>query len=716
MIRKAIDILGPDGTPLSRGEGARSAPIAKSMLGVVNSYQLSLQQLRLPALQRAADPFSNHPWVFIAAMAVATTASQAPFTVMQEQTPARQVRAGARRSAMRRYSQVSVSKRMRLKSAEEVYDHPVAERLAEPNTIMDGAQLFHYTYLWMALRNEIFWVKGHPGDEDGGEHLWPVPPDYMRPIQTTNGRGELLGWELSPPPWMPLADRKRIVPLSLDQVIHFKVCHPLDPLRGVPRVTPIAGAVETDILAQQHLSAMLRNRAVPKGIMTYKYGLEKEEEEEFKQKWLEQFEGTQNEGKTAFLQGGWEYKTVAATAVDMGLKEQGVANREVVLGSIGAPGSVVGLTNDLNYATQLGQDANFWDKTVIPLMRTVERTLDHALFYEETDDVFGIHDLRDVEALRAGQKDKIAMAAQLASSTLRVPPRVAFEVVHLEVPEYETDDVSPDALELAQPQELPQVTTSLSVGKARRSRNRGQRVAAMFNKMQGSMEDRAARAYSKWIGIVREMADASMARLSRKALGLELVLPDLDEASDELVNLMHGVSEEGVQSAYELTAENVGIPTFDLDDELVVDYLDKREKRMREFAKGGVSKLVRQALEAGAADGESLAQLRARLARVFRLTSSAPKVRTWARTESAGMLNGLRDRMFEAQEVDKHSWSDSGDEHTRADHVRFREAGVKKRGFNYMTVVGKEGVLLYAGYEDGPVGQIVNCRCTNLAE
>jgi len=60
----------------------------------------------------------------------------------------------------------------------------------------------------------------------------------------------------------------------------------------------------------------------------------------------------------------------------------------------------------------------------------------------EPENILGIHDLRNVAALRNGMIEKAAVAERLTGPNLRLPPRIAFEVVGLEVPEYPDDNVS----------------------------------------------------------------------------------------------------------------------------------------------------------------------------------------------------------------------------------------------------------------------------------
>src|SRR5205085_3512270 len=111
----------------------------------------------------------------------------------------------------------------------------------------------------------------------------------------------------------------------------------------------------------------------------------------------------------------------------------------------------------------------------------------------------------------------------------------------------------------------------------------------------------------------------------------------------------------------------------------------------------------------GAEGGEDLGQLRGRVARVFDVAASSSKALTVARTESSNFMNDVREAMFDKQGFERRDWVTAGDEHVRADHVTFGEAGPMPAGFNYMELVGGgDGSLTYPGDPEGPADQVIN--------
>jgi HK97 family phage portal protein len=730
MVDRLSTILDANARPFSlperNGNGrARPRISEKDLLGYLNSYLDSLASIQLPAITRARDPFRNHAWVFAAAVLIASVASQAPFLVFHERgTPdGRRYRAGKRRTAILRRHRLPALFRQR--GAEPDFDHPISQLLNQPNPYQRGNQLIQTTHLWMALRGEAFWVLER-GPNGLPVRIWPISPDCFEPILTGVSRGELIGWWYLPPEFVPEAASSRRIRLDLDDVIQFKRANPRTLVRGQSRLDAVAESVLADLKIRSSESRLLDRQAVPKGVIESDAYVKKEEREAFLQEWQEQFGGSDNQGGTAFLPAGFVFKPLSLSPKDMQHLQQLKWDREEILAVMGVPQSVLGITDFVNYATQLGQDKNLWDKTILPMFRDEETTLEWSpLFAPETDDTFGMFELKDIEALRAGVDEKIKMADQLAGERLHCPPRVAYQVVGLEVPEYEGDEVClvgslATPLDVALSSELPEEedppedppepveppAEAASRAKAPKRRRTWKEFVKVQSKLEGSMR----RAYRAWIDRVQK---ETLRRFDRetKQLDLEAVLPDPAAIREQLKGVARPVYSRSLQQAYALTLEEIGIPTFEIDDERLMAFFDVRERRFLSTTPERLLKNLRNQLTEGLRLSETVQELRVRVARVFEISASSAKALAVARTETAGFVNGARDVMFRAQGFGKHEWVSAGDENVRDSHVTYGAAGPQDIGFNFMTLTGGGGVLRHPGDVEAPVGETVNCRC-----
>jgi len=760
-VRSLSTILDSTGRPFEKADQRVRAKMMGDMFGSVGDYLQALGMSRLPANVKARSPFESHVWVFAAGMAVAVSASQAPLLAFKETEKQREqrsrqagvhwkgARAGINRRAQLRHCSQSTVKRLMSKAAEPFYEHPVMNLLGgRANPLQSGHQLMQTTHLWMAVRGECFWVKtmfdgSSPIGGEVPDQLWCLGPDMFKPIhEYGNGRGDLIGWEVSLPKYMQTT-QYGTVKLPITDVIQFKLPNPSNPIRGMSRLTAAAMGIESDLLARHHTKNLLENGAVPKGIVMHDDYMDKVQEKEFTTRWEETYGGANKAGKMALLTGGFRYLPIQLGADELRLLEATEWQMGEVLACIGVPKTVLGVTDAVPYAVQQGQDFNFWDKNLLPLMRLEEAAIDDGLFGTETDDVFPMHDVRGIEALRAGLDSKITLADKMCSQYLHAPPTVAYAVVGLEVEEYAGNDtalvssvLSTTASVLAaasepipSPEEKPAEAAAFhsSALRLRQLKAKAAARAAQFIKVQAPIESRYRRAYRQWLASERvdilkafDSAAKGQKALVAKTIDLGLILPQLKAVQAKLKTNIAPSQVGALEIAFEFTSEDLGgIVNFELDDPRIVRYMQARTQHAVGATTAAPQRLLenlRQSVLEGINSGETVQQLRQRISSTFDIAESSPKTLQWARTESAGFMNGARDAMFDAAEVSTEVWSNSGDEVVRPDHVAFAVAGDQSRGFNYLEVVGKSGgILAHPGDMRCTLpAQIVNCRCLKV--
>ena len=465
--------------------------------------------------------------------------------------------------------------------------------------------------------------------------------------------------------------------------------------------------------------------------------------------------------------------------------EQKKSNRTETLAAMATPDSVLGVSEAQTYATQLGQDKNFWDKNLIPLMRLIEAALDRsALFFEEGDDVVGLFDLSQVEALRAGLMEKIQSAQGLCATNLHMPPTTAYSVVGLEIDSYVGDDVclvpmnlikvedaiedtdllptpvpevpgveepedteEPESIddEVPEGDEHPDGTTGVPDGLPEPGGGDGapgqSRSAAIHSSkmrkaskakthrqfliLETRMERTHRTRYRQWIRSEKSKTlsrfatvvdPRSLAEARRKGkLDMRIILPGFKEMQANLTTLVRPLYPAITESIFEFSLAELGIPTFSIDDEAIASYWNDRMTSFTSTTPKTVMVNLQKTLSEGIQAGESLDALKARIASVYDLSANAKKVLQVARTETAGLMNGVRRQMFTLQEFTRTEWSNSQDERVRPDHKLFGSSGPQSTDFNYMALVGGTGgTLEYPGDTRAPASQVINCRCIEV--
>lgn len=737
-----------NGTALGNGITPQES---KMLLGNISSYFEGLANTKRPAEFRARDPLANHPWVFAAAAAIARTAGQAPFTVFRRtREKTSRVRCGRFRRSLKDYTNGlnGIQRSWKLLNSKEMsveIDHPISSLLDNPNPYQQGSQLIQLTLLWLSIRGECFWVMT---DEDGipqaplnakslPTRLWPVGPDAFTPIRENGLSGEVVGWVFEPPNWMPgVKAVQHKIPLDLSEVVQFKTPNPSDPTRGLSPITAVAQGIQTDLKAKTYNERILDNQGKPTGVLSTEQMLTKEERDEILGYWKDRHEGPENAARVAMLFGGLKWTQIALSPQDLEFLATFEWDREEILAVIGTPPSVIGLPNKLNYATQLGQDRNFWDKTVLPYDRLIETTIDKALFFPFPDDIFGMFNLNNVEAMRLGIAEKINMADKMCGQNLHTPPSVAYKVIGLEVPEYSGSDTSlvgvlATPLEFAlEPEPEPLVIPAPAPAKgvfdllqkegpkAKVSDADAVKRQQQYRKLAIKLELKYIKSYRSWVNAeqtstLKRFDSAAAKSRQTKAFDLGFVLGNLFKIRQSLKSKVTAISFATADATH--VFDLFDIPTFELNQEILNTAVKNRLKIVIATVPKTLRDKLRKELEKGLLTGESFDSLRRKVVKAFGDAKATAHATTIARTEVGGIMSEVRHNEFVEAGIKKTKWSDSGDEHVREDHNIFTSSGVHKIGFNYASLVGDSGTLAYPLDSRGSAKQVIACRCAEIA-
>ncbi|PHR91978.1 MAG: hypothetical protein COA69_09440 [Robiginitomaculum sp.] len=721
---------------------AQLHPTAMVKSGGGDGFIRSLGLLDSSPRLRAQNPMENHTWVFAAVMARARNIGQTPFFLWNETESATRKRArvsknfvpkrGRKRMAIQRHLTKSVNpgrfKGFKMKELETNLDHPLSLLFHRPNPFLSQSALFQITEMWMGLRGECIWVllnsAGQVGSGSAPEEIWPMSPELFEP-RLEGGR--MIGWWFKPDARSPLGGAGARIPLGLNEVVQFKYPNPKDPYRGISPLSAAANGIDLDMLIEEYNRRIVMNGAEPGGILTFDGDMDPDEQKFALEKWNQRHEGGHNQKRTAILKGGWNYQQLALSPKDLEYAESKRWNRDGVLAILGTPKSIVGITDDLNYATQKGQDKNFWDKTLLPDVRLIEDTIDSTIMFEEPDDIVGAFDLSNIESLREGMDQQVTSALKLMGVEAHMPPRVAFELVGLtEIPDYEGDDVSlipgltviPTSEILSgsnnvEPEEDPS-PKKLS----RRSKSDKSRIWKNFIKVQSVWENRMRKSWREWATNEERLQLAAFDSATKGFSVGDILLP-VEDLQERLSKLFRPHYTGALQSTLELfEAEIGGVAIFELDDPRIQLAFEQRIALLRAGPPMTFSTALSETLLKGLDLGETVQELRARVSHVTGVAKSSSKALQVARTESGGFMNSARDAMQKAQGFTKFEWVAAGDEHVRNSHTFFENLGPVDIGFNYLDHPdykgSARGILEFPGDPRAGAGEVVNCRCLRI--
>ena len=185
---------------------------------------------------------------------------------------------------------------------EEVPGHQVAQLLQNPNSWQTAFEFIEYlTRSALLTGNGFAWLVG--------DALEPLHPNQvaverlMTPVEGVRYRYQISD------DWGNLSYR------APGQILHLRA--PGDDLFiGQSPITVCREAVGLGLDQQKHGANTFKNGARPGGVLEYEKFLNDGKAEKIKDSWNEQYQGTENDGKTAILEGGVKFKPVAVTNHD----------------------------------------------------------------------------------------------------------------------------------------------------------------------------------------------------------------------------------------------------------------------------------------------------------------------------------------------------------------------------------------------------------------
>jgi HK97 family phage portal protein len=197
-----------------------------------------------------------------------------------------------------------------------------------------------------------------------------------------------------------------LIPILSDELIHFREWNPWNPLRGVNPLVSLTLELEQDYYANKANSQLLKNNAIPQGILKTDQTLRPEEADQLEKRWEGKYGNVRAGRKIAVLGKGTSFEPLSFTPEVVKLFELKRWNLYTILAKYGIPPRVANI-NDKSSALS-GKDTTeqhsaFWKYTLIPLLREFEQILESHFFLRFGLKESGAFDLRDIPELQESE-------------------------------------------------------------------------------------------------------------------------------------------------------------------------------------------------------------------------------------------------------------------------------------------------------------------------
>lgn len=201
----------------------------------------------------------------------------------------------------------------------------------------------------VAGHGQSYWVR----DRDGFARIDPsIMTLLTESVTDWRLTGNRIGERLLAYIVKPTKDPKDWTTFLPEEVAHYKPYpDPENQFLGMSWLSPCLPDVDVDTALTQHKEATVRNGASLQTIVSFDPLINKEQFDAWVSRFRENHERPENAGKTLFLGGGADVKTVSQTFENLALKATQGAGETRIAACAGMPPVIVGLSEGLAAAT-----------------------------------------------------------------------------------------------------------------------------------------------------------------------------------------------------------------------------------------------------------------------------------------------------------------------------------------------------------------------------
>ena len=164
----------------------------------------------------------------------------------------------------------------------DIENGAVYDLFRRPNTALSRYDLWKETAAWWFIEGEAFWWFG--SDYSGGipKEIYILDPRRLR--HESDLLGLDFGFNKKPRRWFYHSGTE-LIPILSDEIIHFRDWNPWNPIRGVNPLLSLSLELEQDYYANKSNSQLLKNNAIPQGILKTEQTLRPEEADQLERRW-----------------------------------------------------------------------------------------------------------------------------------------------------------------------------------------------------------------------------------------------------------------------------------------------------------------------------------------------------------------------------------------------------------------------------------------------
>ena len=285
---------------------------------------------------------------------------------------------------------------------EPIPHHPIMAILERPNPIMSQFDLWASVHIYLKLAGRAYYEKER---SSSGQvvRLWPLRPDWVKPIRGSSGSDEpLRAYKFGPPGVEPAILEPR-------DVLDFRLFHPLDYLKGHAPVVVAARAGDVDNAVTGFLKLFFDKGGTPPGLLKSTQRLTDAQVEIIRQRWGERYGGYEQWMTPAVLDSDAEYQKIGLNFQEMGFDVLDARDEVRICMVMDVPPTVVGAKIGLDRAI-LANAREFrrmwWEDSLVPQYSMIAAELNADLAPEYGGNITMAWDYSEVPALQEDRSER----------------------------------------------------------------------------------------------------------------------------------------------------------------------------------------------------------------------------------------------------------------------------------------------------------------------
>jgi HK97 family phage portal protein len=239
----------------------------------------------------------------------------------------------------------------------------------QPNMLMTWGDLLEVTILHLDLTGEAFWhlIKAEGSDRIDGIQI--IYPHWVNEPAFNEDNTRLTGWKVTVP------GRARVT-LPWSDVIFFRYPHPIEPLVGASPVEAFALSHDMDTYARAYGSGLLKNHAMPAGVISTEQELTPPESEVLRSRWVDRHQ--QKIDIAVFGKGG-KFQAIGLPLKDLDFASLAGLSRDQIFAIYKVPASKLGISKDVNRTDSEAHERSYQKNALEPRIARVQEPINLRL-------------------------------------------------------------------------------------------------------------------------------------------------------------------------------------------------------------------------------------------------------------------------------------------------------------------------------------------------